>query len=114
MVGAKDVLVTNSSELSSISQDTAAGSEEVAASIEETTASMEQLNQMAFELESYAREINDEIRKFTLKRVFKKSGKNSFKFLRQLVSPLLTYTKHTLRCSRLRFLELLCSFCPPF
>ncbi len=66
MVGAKEVLVTNTSELSSISQETAAGTEQVAASIEETTASMEQLNQMAFELESYAREMNEEIRKFSL------------------------------------------------
>ncbi|MFZ3590990.1 hypothetical protein ACOI1C_17470 [Bacillus sp. DJP31] len=31
------------------------------------------------------------------KRMFKKSGKNSFEFLRQLVFPLLTYTKHTRR-----------------
>jgi methyl-accepting chemotaxis protein len=65
MIEEKDLLVTNARELSSISQETAAGTQEVSASIEETTASMEQLNQLAFNLENLAKEMNEEIRKFT-------------------------------------------------
>nr|WP_272495757.1 methyl-accepting chemotaxis protein [Bacillus pinisoli] len=66
MVKDKDTLVVHASELSSISQETAAGTQQVSASIEETTASMEQLNQLAFELENHAREMNTEIQKFTV------------------------------------------------
>jgi methyl-accepting chemotaxis protein len=67
MISAKEQLEKNALDLTSISQETAAGTQEVSASIEETTASMEQLNQMAFELEGNARELNDEVRKFQLK-----------------------------------------------
>ncbi|YCA11678.1 methyl-accepting chemotaxis protein [Bacillus sp. AK128] len=66
MVKEKDVLVSNASNLSSISQETAAGTQQVSASIEETTASMEQLNKLAFDLENHAQEMSNQIKRFKL------------------------------------------------
>ncbi|WP_275644799.1 methyl-accepting chemotaxis protein [Cytobacillus sp. S13-E01] len=66
MVEQRGTLVRNAHEITSISQETAAGTEQVSASIEETTASMEQLNMLASELDSFAKEMNDEIRKFSI------------------------------------------------
>ncbi|WP_409254391.1 methyl-accepting chemotaxis protein [Bacillus sp. SCS-153A] len=66
MVEQKEVLVSNASHITSISQETAAGTEEVSASIEETTASMEQLNKLAEELDSHSREMRKELEKFII------------------------------------------------
>ncbi|WP_430392862.1 methyl-accepting chemotaxis protein [Bacillus suaedaesalsae] len=67
MVDAKNMILENARELTSISQDSAAGTEEVSASIEETTASMEQLNHLAFELEEMSRTLNEEVMNFKVK-----------------------------------------------
>lgn len=66
MVQKKDVIVQNTTHLTSISQETAAGTEEVSASIEETTASMEQLNKLAQELETHSLEMREELKKFII------------------------------------------------
>ncbi|WP_407640127.1 methyl-accepting chemotaxis protein [Bacillus massiliglaciei] len=55
----------NASELSSISQETAAGTQEVSASMEQTSASMEQLNKLAGDLENFSQELQAELKKFT-------------------------------------------------
>lgn len=67
VVAQKDILQSNSTEITMISQETAAGTEEVSASIEETTASMEHLNNMAEELDHLAKEMNEHIERFTIK-----------------------------------------------
>lgn len=67
VVAQKDVLRSNSTEITMISQETAAGTEEVSASIEETTASMEHLNLLAEELDHLAKEMNEHIERFTIK-----------------------------------------------
>ncbi|YBZ94013.1 methyl-accepting chemotaxis protein [Bacillus sp. AK031] len=66
MVEQKEVLVSNATHITSISQETAAGTEEVSASIEETTASMEQLNKLAEELDSHSQEMRRELKKFII------------------------------------------------
>lgn len=66
MVEQKDVIVQNAAQITSISQETAAGTEEVSASIEETTASMEQLNKLAEKLDIYSQEMREELKKFIL------------------------------------------------
>ncbi|MFD1737549.1 methyl-accepting chemotaxis protein [Bacillus salitolerans] len=66
MVSQKDILVSNASHITSISQETAAGTEEVSASVQQTTAAMEQLNTLAEELESQSRVLRDELNKFII------------------------------------------------
>ncbi len=64
MVKQKDCLLSNTTSITAISEETAAGTQEVSASIEQTSASMEQLSHLAVELESYSRELSEEIQKF--------------------------------------------------
>lgn len=64
LTNGKDLISTNTLNLQSISESTAAGTEEVSASIEEQTASMEELNLMALKLEEVAAALSREVNKF--------------------------------------------------
>ncbi|UII56752.1 methyl-accepting chemotaxis protein [Cytobacillus spongiae] len=59
-------MLQNMEQITSISQETAAGTEEISASIEEQTSSMEQLNHMADDMQQSANSMLHEVKKFTI------------------------------------------------
>ncbi|MFD1037049.1 methyl-accepting chemotaxis protein [Virgibacillus byunsanensis] len=66
IISQEKIISGNTQNITSISEETAAGTEEVSASVEQQTASMEQLNHLAEKLETYSVEMQEQVDKFRI------------------------------------------------